>query len=1102
MEIFLQRIAESRIVLVILSPKFMESDWCIDEVLKALETREAGTSIIPVFYKVSVADVKGWNIVKQGDRDKFINVTKRLGLRSKDYPTSEADFVNKIVEELEKALTKLETEEEENKSKMKQAVTTNTTMPFFGTNKRVKQLQEKLMMGIPTHTRLVGVVGMKGSGKTNLAEMFFEEGKCYFLRHLFFRDKIGKNMESGAKRDLLVQQFQKNLLKISNTEEKINSKLLLVLDDFSDKEDIICLFGDRGWITPGSKIVIVASDKSLVEGLVDDTYVVPGLNQKEGLACLSYHAFGDATRCDSDEGNLRTLLDYARGNPLALSTLGKELYGRGNGQWVTIHEALANKNIQDLFKSCYDCLNRPQKDAFLDVTCFFISQDHEFVKTVVDSSCGDGTSVIKDLADKFLIEITSGRVEMHGLMYTLGKYLASQNQWRLLNQQDIIQALEKKLDFAGAVRGIFLDMSEVSVARALGQKPFHGMKELRYLKLYTSCTRFPESDSKLNFPEGLKFSLEKVRYLHWHKFPLMELPEDFTPKNLVDLKLPYSNIIRLWDSSSNDVKNLRWVDLSHSINLQDLSGLSGAGNLERLNLEGCTGLKELPKEIMETMTSLLYLNMRSCTSLISLREITIKSLKTLILTNCSNLEKFQMILENIEALHLDGTALKELPESIKDRKKLVKLSLKDCTKLASVPDSVGKLQALGELILSGCSNLRSFPDVKGNMKMLRILLLDGTAINQVPQAFPSGSNGLQRLSLRGNLVIQTIQAHIGQLFHLKFLDLQDCKNLTSIPVLPPNLQCLDAHGCESLTTVANPLAFLNLTDQIRTTLRFSQCNNLDEVSKSYIISYIQKKSQLMSSAFNRYSLSYVMESYTGACFPGCHVPEWFRYQEHGPVIETELRRHESENRLIGLDLCALVSFQHCQDQISGFHVKCTFEFKNADGSLIRRLRCTVGGFSGTWTEPRKVESDHVFVSYTSLLEDQETEEDKKVCSSTKVSVKFEVIDDAGELVTRSVLKCGFSMVYEPEGTDHDKVSWEVGCDGPPNLADQNTDDDDEPMSFTTQEAEVIPIDGQGSNGDDESQQYHEEECRAKRQCIKNGSSKGGPQGALSPRHKR
>lgn len=168
-------------------------------------------------------------------------------------------------------------------------------------------------------------------------------------------------------------------------------------------------------------------------------------------------------------------------------------------------------------------------------------------------------------------------------------------------------------------------------------------------------------------------------------------------------------------------------------------------------------------------------------------------------------------------------------------------------------------------------------------------------------------------------------------------------------------------------------------------------------------------------------------------------------------------------------------------------MKCTCEFKNADGSLIRRLRCILGGFSGTWTEPRKVESDHLFVSYISLLEikkQSQTEEDK-VCSSTMVSVKFEVIDGAGELVTRSVLKCGFSMVYEPEGTDHNEISWEVSCDdspivvdnsdGPPNVADQRTDGD-EPMSFTTRETYVISIDEQGSDGD-EGQREEEEYSR-------------------------
>uniref|UniRef100_A0A1J3GLM7 Disease resistance protein RPS4 n=1 Tax=Noccaea caerulescens TaxID=107243 RepID=A0A1J3GLM7_NOCCA len=344
--------------------------------------------------------------------------------------------------------------------------------------------------------------------------------------------------------------------------------------------------------------------------------------------------------------------------------------------------------------------------------------------------------------------------------------------------------------------------------------------------------------------------------------------------------------------------------------------------------------------MLQSMTSLVYLNLRSCTSLTSLPKSNMKSLKTLILSGCSSLEEFQMIADNLEALYLEGTALKELPEATKDMKKLVILNMKDCTKLASVPDSLLKLQALQEVILSGCSKLQSFPDLKENIKKLRILLLDGTAINKVPQVFPSGMNGLsllRRLSLRGNVMIQTLEDHIGQLYHLKCLDLKDCKKLISLPVLPPNLKFLDAHGCDSLTTVANPLAFLNVTDHIHSTIIFSQCNNLDEVSKSCIISYIQKKSQLMSTALNRYNLGSVMESYTGACFPGCEVPKWFRYQDYGSKIEKVLAKHRSENRFIGIALCAAVSFQDYQDQIKGFIVKCTCEFKNGS---FRSFSCT------------------------------------------------------------------------------------------------------------------------------------------------------------------
>lgn len=98
------------------------------------------------------------------------------------------------------------------------------------------------------------------------------------------------------------------------------------------------------------------------------------------------------------------------------------------------------------------------------------------------------------------------------------------------------------------MRGIFLDMSKVAESIALERMTFTNMLNLRYLKIYDSCChRLCKADCKLYFHDGLKFPLQEVRYLHWLKFPLEELPSDFNPKNLVDLRLPYSKIVHVWN---------------------------------------------------------------------------------------------------------------------------------------------------------------------------------------------------------------------------------------------------------------------------------------------------------------------------------------------------------------------------------------------------------------------------------------------------------------------------------------------------------------------------------------------------------------------------
>ena len=134
------------------------------------------------------------------------------------------------------------------------------------------------------------------------------------------------------------------------------------------------------------------------------------------------------------------------------------------------------------------------------------------------------------------------------------------------------------------------------------------------------------------------------------------------------------------------------------------------------------------------------------------------------------------------------------------------------------------------------------------MENFRVLLLDGTSIDEMPKIM-SGSNSLsflRRLSFRRNDVICSLGSDISQLYHLKWLDLKYCKKLKSLSTLPPNLQCLDAHGCISLQTVTSPLACLMPTEDTQSMFIFTNCCKLNEAAKNDIASHILRKCRLIS----------------------------------------------------------------------------------------------------------------------------------------------------------------------------------------------------------------------------------------------------------------
>lgn len=315
-------------------------------------------------------------------------------------------------------------------------------------DQRLKQLAVKLNVECnDNETRIVEVVGMPGIGKTYLAKKLFAKLKKKINHCVFIEFKREMSAEQGS--EWLQKRLVEGLLDIQDCTDTnalevwkdslIDKKVVIVFDDVSDKKQISePLKGICDWIKKGSMIVITTRDKSLTEGLVTDLYEVPGLNERDGLELFR------AQVCCNIEGNFmelsRKFVDFARGNPLALEEFGKELRGKDEAHWETRLGTLAqhsNPTIREKLRSSYDELNEQQKDAFLDIAYFFRSQDESYVRSLLDSydpESAESGQEFRDLADKFLIGVCDGRVEMHDLLFTMAKEIveATAEKSRLL----------------------------------------------------------------------------------------------------------------------------------------------------------------------------------------------------------------------------------------------------------------------------------------------------------------------------------------------------------------------------------------------------------------------------------------------------------------------------------------------------------------------------------------------------------------------------------------------------------------------------------------------------------------------------------------------
>ena len=197
---------------------------------------------------------------------------------------------------------------------------------------------EKLIGCIENHSTrvcMIGIWGMGGSGKTTIAKAIYNRiyrlfiGKSFFenIRQVWnrvFRRRVPlqeKLLYDVLKSKVEVESVGMGRTMIQNVLSR--KKLLIVLDDVNEFDQLENVCGNREWFGQGTVIIITTRNVHVLNRLkVDYVYKMDDMNENESLELFSWHAFREAKPRKDFNELARNIVDYCGGLPLALNVLG------------------------------------------------------------------------------------------------------------------------------------------------------------------------------------------------------------------------------------------------------------------------------------------------------------------------------------------------------------------------------------------------------------------------------------------------------------------------------------------------------------------------------------------------------------------------------------------------------------------------------------------------------------------------------------------------------------------------------------------------------------------------------------------------------------
>jgi Leucine-rich repeat (LRR) protein len=659
-------------------------------------------------------------------------------------------------------------------------------------------------------TKVIGIVGLGGVGKTTLAKEIFNRERSNYKRSCFLFEVREKSLESSQ--SMLLKDLAQLNEQVYSTDEGIeklrrylkSSQCLIIIDDVDHVRQLnALLLPAKDVLQSGSLILVTSRDKSVLKssGIAESCiYMLTGLNRghSEGLFCL--HAFGQSHPLAGYEEIVGQFLNVCNGLPLSLIVLGAHLHGENDlkyweAQFRKICKALPT-DIHSRLKISYDGLDEEEKQIFLDIACFFIGEDRDTAIRIWDGSGWEGWLGLRNLQNRCLVEVDSeNRIRMHDHLRDLGTDLAKKEPGCPLR----LWRPTEDLNNQSPVRGIknFAEWSR-SIA---------DMSSLQLLSVEGSCV-----ESILSFGQS-----PQLIWLCWYNCSYSYLPTWIPMKTLRVLKVKGDELETLWQDEYQAPMQLRELDIAATQLLKIPKSIGQLKHLEKIVLKPGNfsemSLESLPEEFCD-LQSLKHLELKHCSRLKFLPDSFWK------LTNLEHIDLSK-------CLHLQM-----LPYSFGNLRNLQRIFLNECYKLEGLPDSFGHLISLQHIELFDCFNLKMLPDSFENLTNLQHIDLSNCSNLQLLSKSFGNLTNLQHIDLSDCSSLQMLPDSFGNIMNLQHIDLSNCSNLEMLPdsfESLTSLQRIDLSNCSNLQKLSD--SFGNLINLQH--INLSRCSDLNMLPNSF-----------------------------------------------------------------------------------------------------------------------------------------------------------------------------------------------------------------------------------------------------------------------------